>query len=275
MATFLSQIFYNCNKFDSVDKINNLENLMLTHNVYDKYFSNIIDKISENENKNSQKYIKNEIMNENNELKDNINNIFYPRKKESIFWCMYIALYDISTFYLINNKHNNILLQEKQKMGGFVKENPSIIKQSNHKVSNTTIKEIASELLTFDDISLQACIAMPMYIKKNIYILNTENNTYLYFYSGIENAENVFFQKLSNEYGIYNEKEGLINKINTYMYCLDDPNKPFKASSAYTVKDLNTIAKTINLEYDSEKIKKNDLYLLLWNKSVWNANYRK
>ena len=212
----------------------------------------------------------NEVINNDNE----INNVFFPKKKESLFWCMYIALYDHSSFYLIN-KNNNILLQEKQKMGEFIKNNASLIKLSNHKVSNTTIKEIASELLMFDDISLMICIAMPMYIKKNIYIINPENNTYLYFYSGIENSENIFFQKSLNEYGIYNSNNDLINKINTSIYCLEDPNKPFKACSSYTVKELNAIAKTISLEYNSEKIKKNDLYLLLWNKCVWNANNRK
>jgi hypothetical protein len=281
MATFLSQIFYSCNKFDEVNKIKNLENIMLTNDIYDKYFAiekKITDTISNNSINKLNKTEKTEqktIINIPVIAEEPKHELFNPNKRESLFWCIYAIHYGLKQYYLLQHKNNNTLIQEKQKMSAFVKANEVLIKQSNHKVSKTKLQEISSELLLLNDMSLLSCIAMPMYIKRNIYILNNDNNTYLYFSSGCDENENVFLNYKDGNYSLYCETEGLIHRVQNKMCILDDPLKPFNAASSYTLKELEKVGNMLGFEYDKKKHNKTEFYTIIWNACVWDARYRK
>lgn len=277
MAAFLSQIFYSCNKFDDVNKIKSLEHLMLTNDVYDKYFGGI-KKVAD------VKPVR--IMETTQEVAPVSTpttipipaityEMFVPNKKDSLFWCIYAIYYGLKQYHLLQHKNNNTMIQEKQKMSAFVKANEVLIKQSNHKVTKTKIQEIASELILFVDMSLLACIAVPMYIKKNLYILNPDNNTYLYFSSGCTENDSVFLHYKDGNYSLYCEDNGLIEKVRNKMFMIDNHLKPFNAASSYTLKELEKIGNMFGIIYDKKKTNKTDYYNLIWNACVWDARYRK
>ena len=216
MTSFLNQIFYNCNKFDTIDCIKSLEKYM---NIYSEKRSNtppFTEELNETTPLLSEKMEQYTVVDESatlpttlpttlpvvlpaalpvilpaalpvilpaNTLPDNnTTNLYYPQKKNSLFWCAFISCYGYNEYHLIGNRFSNKELEVKQDIIRYFTENPKYLKNSNQKVTNGLIQEISSELMINTKSSLLECIAFSIFFKKHIFIV--KNNTYLLFTFG-------------------------------------------------------------------------------------------
>jgi len=313
MTSFLNQIFYNCNKFDTIDCIKSLEKYM--HISKDHYrrdtppFTEEINETTPLLSENMELFID---INEPSvlpatlpsvlpatlptALPDNNNNLYYPQKKNSLFWCVFISCYGYNEYHLIGNRFSNKELEVKQDMIRYFTENPKHLKNSNHKVTNGLIQEISAELMINKKSSLLECIAFSIFFKKHLYIVN--NNTYLTFtfgnmidsemtsdnvviinYDSSEKNQNTdslqkpkqskCYNKNINEYGI--DLEPTIEKIESIRQekvLLEHYEKPLKGMSTYKVYELEDMARKLQM-ISTVSLNKTELYKAVWDTMMW------
>lgn len=274
MSQYLNQIFYKYNKFDNIESITKLEKYMFTHDLF-KNITNNKQQITENI-KNNNPIIEEESC--KNEKTENIQDtFFYPKRLNSLFWCIYIAIYGSSDYEMIGNKYINKEIEEKSKIYDFFKKTPLKMKESNHKVTKVMIQEILSELMVQNKSSLLTMIAMAVYYNKIIYII--KNNSYLCFSNNMEdtfsndNLQNYIIVNYKNtdEYGIDLEvTQDKITNITNKMYQLEGIDKPLKGVSTYKSYELDDIAKKLGI-FNNKTIamNKNELYKELCSNCVW------
>ena len=221
MNSYINQIFYKCNKFDTKN-IHLLEKYMLMKN---NFFMH--DNISlQNEGVLIPAFVPDfpngksgggihlqtipliEPLNKKNitiptfvptniplaitstvkpECVKNNNNIWFPSNNDSLFWSMYIGVNELKEYNLIKKGYDNIEMNEKQKILNYIKEHPIELKSVNYKISNNAIKEIMSELMINKNTSFLALYAISCYYKKNVYIV--KDKSYLYFSYNKHNGE--------------------------------------------------------------------------------------
>ena len=238
MTSFLNQIFYNCNKFDTIDCIKSLEKYMNISSekrcdsppFSEEFVSESTSSFPGNESRKrfesrsdsvrftpinettpllSEKMEQYIVVDEPSILpaalpvvlpvilpsalpvilpvvlpsdNNNTTNLYYPQKKNSLFWCAFISCYGYNEYHLIGNRFSNKELEVKQDIIRYFTENPKHLKNSNQKVTNGLIQEISSELMINTKSSLLECIAFSIFFKKHIFIV--KNNTYLLFTFG-------------------------------------------------------------------------------------------
>jgi hypothetical protein len=61
---------------------------------------------------------------------NNTTNLYYPQKKNSLFWCAFISCYGYNEYHLIGNRFSNKELEVKQDIIRFFTENPKYLKNS-------------------------------------------------------------------------------------------------------------------------------------------------
>ena len=60
-----------------------------------------------------------------------------------------------------------------------------------------------------------------------------------------------------------------IQEIKSNKICLENYMKPMKPASAYKVADLESLAKSVDIDISQKKYKKNELYELIHNTIQW------
>jgi hypothetical protein len=286
-SSYLNQIFYDYNKFDTKESI-----LLLEPYMYNKSDIPNIQPISKEIPKS---IISSEI------LKKEINNIKPPKEisDPSFFWCLYINHFGYDEFLKIGKKYKNIELEERVKMIDFIKQKPHKIKDSNIKITKIKTQEILSDLMSGQVISIFSYPIICLYYNISVYIVI--NKTYLYFGVSDSESKNVIlhfkpslhlctsktptlsadltgkgnsYHALEKCEGVKRGKSGIfviesdvtdekINKIKEELVCLESHDKPFKSISNYKVDDLENIAKKLGIFDITKKTKKDELFNLI------------
>lgn len=260
MCEYLNQIFYNNNKFDKSNDILLLERFMLTK---DKIQS-ILDErpINNVENTTTKTEEIKEIINKSEIPINKSEDLFYPDKTDSLFWCLYIAKHGITQYMSIGTKYNNEEIHVKQQVIDFIKKNPQNMKETNKKLTKVAIQEIMSGLMVNKTTAIDTVIALCCYYKISIFIV--KDFTYLEFTPN--NVSDIFIiYKKDNRFKIdLNTTEEKINKIKTNLHQIDCETKPLRGISTYKMSELTDIAKKIGVFNDKQKYKKEDLYKYLY-----------
>ena len=202
----------------------------------------IIDKVSKKENKEEIKY-----------------NIFYPKYKDTLFWCFYIINEGINNFFIINNNEFIIEKEYKIKIAEKLKEIKDDLKKYKLKRNN-----IESILVNDVYIDLECLNAFCLIFKKSIILV--DNNKYYEFLYSDNNLTIII--KNENKYGYYenlskDEKDKLVFKIKNEKWKIDNYKKPLKSISSYTIKDLHEMCTKLNIPLNNnlnKKKTKKDLY---------------
>jgi hypothetical protein len=293
--TFLNQIFYSCNKFDTIHHIGKLQPYMLTKTHHTK----IIDIYNESVKSLPVTPVVLEASispcpepepqpspSTSIEPSPSIQSIhhsaprktqstlFYPQKKNSLFWCMFIHVYGYDEFHLIGSRYQNKELDEKQKMIKFIKENPQRIKGCNHKVTNVMIQDLMAGLLTHRISPLHDCIVYSMFYNKTIYVV--KNSMYICYRNkeldttqdSLENTVILYCKngKKDNEYGIEMDvTAGKIEDIISNHIQIFNIEKPLKSMSEYKMPDLEKMAILLGIAMG----KKKDMYDSIMEKCNW------
>ena len=266
MTDILNPIFFSMKSFNDEEAILSLEKYMLFHN------SNVIHKCDQINN--AQETIVPDKIAE--KKKEEIPSIYLPRKQDTLFWCMYIAMYGYDEYTLITNHTGNKELEEKQKiMDYFVVKNRGKLRSANKKISKVKFQEMVSELMVDRKITLSVLILFVLFYDIDVLIVNKK--TYMEF-SSLDSGENksVFIIHRNNdkeyEIDLDTNNEKISNIVDNYLK-MECESKALKGISCYTVNELKEIYEKISddkTEITSQtKLSKTDIYNSILIKTVW------
>jgi hypothetical protein len=279
----LYQIFYQYNKFDKPAKLATLESYFYDiHQIpfvevehrkkveevklHDKTIESKDKQIESKDKQIESKDKQIESKDKQKEPKDK--NIFEPKQKDSIFWCVFMHVYGYGEYSMVGSKYGNRELEEKQKMISFFKENPKALKTTNHKITNGNIQEIHSEYLSVqNETTLLGVIGLAVYYNLRILLVDTSKKTYFDYHTNDTTKTCVLFKntgirgqkKYTFDMSMTDEK---IQTILQTMLCLEHYTKPLRAISTYSLSELEEIGKKLGLcdETSQKKSKKQELY---------------
>lgn len=279
--------------------ISELNDYMLTNSYINKFltqknetiFYDILKK-NKNDDVDMYKILRNNIKNENNEIKYNndkkvqlINytakeDIFEPEFYDKIFWCFYIILNGYNSYELI--KTNSFKEEKDFKIKTI--ENINNYKEELKKYK-LKINEIKDELLNEKKISVKTLFSLCIIYKLNIMYINMNKGIYFncfgnnieYKDKDNENENNIKFFNLpyiiiENSYKTFILNDNSIDNINIYKnkyYCIENISKPIKSISNYTIAEIHELCNKFNIKIktdDNKKINKIDLYNAIANK---------
>lgn len=173
----------------------------------------------------------------------NINDIFFPKQRDPLFWCFYIILNNKDTYEMVHN----FFITEKETKYKWIEEfrgRKELFKPI--KVSRNTVED---ELANAKAITMASIKALCHLKEKNIFYVDDKK-----YYEIIVNDENPVYliEKIEGKFGlkhqISNEK---IDYYRTNYWKLENLDKPLKAVSSYKSDELKDICKRLHIESHS------------------------
>ena len=114
-----------------------------------------------------------------------IKTFFQSNLRDSIFWCIYVAINGESCFQSqLKSGVNmiNLMMNEKKAISDYFNNNLSALKNSNHKITLAKINEIKCNLMTKSCMdSIDNFIPCSIYYKRPIYVYFEEIHSYMLF----------------------------------------------------------------------------------------------
>lgn len=186
------------------------------------------------------------------------NNRFFPNHVDKLFWCLFVIIYGLDEYKMINphyfEKEQNIKFQLIDE----IRAKKDQLKANQFKLINNMELDLANS----KNISLHTFMAILCIKNKNItYVeekkifesLRDQEDTKFILYKKDSNVENYELELNSSQMNIDSLKEKLI-VIPTYQYRL-------KAISSYTSDDLKEMCEKLKIDLSNQKkILKKDMY---------------
>ena len=280
MSNFLNNLLYRFNIISNPKDISMLNNYMLTTENKESIIINSMN----NENQ-ILPTLQEELCQEqepiSTDIHSEIQELYQPKKQDTLFWCLYILKYGHNDYLQIEHNYGVKELEEKQHISKFMKENTARIKNTNYKLTNVAIQEVLSEFLTPQkETSLLCLIVMIVFYNINVLIINEQTKCMLEFWCNKDRIPNinetadendaltyVLYKTENGKYKLQYENIGSfqINDLKEKYVVLESYNKYLKAASAYKVEELENIAKKFGVFDETKKYKKADLYELVGN----------
>lgn len=195
-------------------------------------------------------------------------NMISPSQRDSLFWCIYIAIHEYKEYNVIRNNHNTREIEWKQELSKKITATPTKIKSSNHKTTKANVSEILSDLMTNPyKTDILCLIAITVYYNINIIIMNDAKNLRFEFITNdTDDVKTYLFNK--NDKNYYSMQidpllEFEIADIRNTSYLIENNEKPIKSIGSYKVDKLEQYVKQFGLYKNTEKYKKTDLYNLI------------
>lgn len=213
------------------------------------FFPENIDKYT---NFNTIKVINNNFKNKNKENKKVEEDIFVPKEKDKLFWCIYVIIYGRENYELINNKFFEIEKKNKIESVEKIRDNKDKLKQE--KLRKT---EIEDELVNNNIISLKGLHALALINKLSIIYVGK-----YYYYKFLYNDDKPYIIiNNNNNIGLkFNYTEKFLTNILTNYWEIENYNKPLKGISSYSIKELTDICTRLKINIldnnGKKKIKK-------------------
>ncbi len=237
------------------DVFNELQYYMLDEETMQK---SLRMKISNDENKNDIKPVKN-----TNSTKKN--SLFIPKEQDNLFWCFYIIKNGEIKYETINK---NPLLTKQMKIDivSEVRKNKDIVK----KYKFDSISNIESNLVNDNNINSKTFLTLCA--MNNINIIYISKKTYYELLTNYTSTTYIVYElesqsKYYNKYGFEISTEELVTNIRTNLYKIDTIGKPIKGLSSYKVEELIHICNKLAIETTNKDTGKNkqkkDLYELI------------
>lgn len=190
---------------------------------------------------------------------------YFPRKPDTLFWCVYIALHGMKEYNQIGLHYGNVEIEEKQKMVELMRKTPNIIKNANKKITKVSSQEIMSDFMTNKRTTVDMLMIFAVYNNMRIILVNVDNKnqpdkSYTILGSQIYTQTIVIYKK-NNYYGLEMEyQEQKMEEILTNLFCMEQIDRPLKAITNYKIDELEAIAYKLNVDYTTSKLKKQELY---------------
>ena len=213
-------------------------------------------------------------------IQEDTKRLISPKQQDSLFWCLYIIEHGYKDYIQITHQYGIKELEEKQKTYEFVKNNTSLVKNTNYKMTGVAIQEMLSELIVVQkNLSFLSLIATIVRYNINILIVMEEKNCMLEFWCNKERIPNpnslredgdaATYVIYKTKYGKYKLQEENISsyklqELRDSYVVLESYNKILKAQTNYKVDDLEVMARKLYIITGTEemkiKYKKGELY---------------
>ena len=195
--------------------------------------------------------------------------IYYPEKKDTLFWCLYIAKNGVDAYNAITQGYSNIEMQEKQQIMESIKKQPSQLKNTNVKITNVAIQEIMSDIVTNATLNVSTLIAMAVFYKTRI-ILTKENKFYINICPTDEYENTIILHKNARgDYGIDTCVSTVkIQQIEGDQLRLHRHDRPLDAISNFSVEELKKLSVRLHID-QTIKYKKSELYQEAMRRCLW------
>jgi len=192
--------------------------------------------------------------------------VFYPDKKDTLFWCIFVANNGMAEYESIGRGYSNIEIDEKHKITNYIKGQPNRLKNTNHKITNVVIQEIMSDVLTNNMLNVQSLLALAVFYKKRI-ILTKGNKFYIDICPTDEVVGTIVLLKNDKgEYGL--GTNDMIDKIESEQFCMQKYDRPLNAVSNLSIDELKQISNKVGFEMKG-KYTKPVLYQELTRYCLW------
>ena len=174
---------------------------------------------------------------------NNVNNIFYPKQRDQLFWIFYTILHSVSEYEM----SHNFFTTEKETKYKWIEDlraKKELFKPI--KVSRNTVED---ELANKPKISMCTIKALCYLHDVNIFYIDNKK-----FYEMITNENKPIYiiEKNNHKYGLkQNVNIDNINYYREHYWKLENLDKPLKAISSYKVSDLTVICNKINIDCDN------------------------
>jgi len=205
--------------------------------------------------------IKNKIINNIPDKKsnENLNSLFFPREKDSLFWCFYIMKNGEANYEMIDFK--NLIVEKKIKIEYVEKLRKE--KQLLKTYKFATLTHIENQLANEQRIDIYTFLTLCVlenlnvfYINKNTYfeLLMNDTSTIYLIKKGFVNG-NKYVANFG--YKIDNKESEELTKYKNEFYKIDNIDKPIKSISAYKVQELIDFCNKLSIETVNNETKKN------------------
>jgi hypothetical protein len=208
-----------------------------------------------------------------------------PTQTDTLFWCIYIATYGYLDYISIGTKYKNKEIEIKQQMIKTIQTTPNLLRPNamdghTYKITKVATQEIMSELMLDQKTSLKTLYAMCIINKLSVYLVDENTKTYLKYGKDVVLKDVVEKDEYHGPVlitrsidGIYhidldttNEK---IENIKETLFEIEHGPKPIKPISSYKMADLEKMTEILDIAFDLEKVKKQEMYDKILNQCIW------
>lgn len=259
------QIFHPDRKWSVQESMKNFEPFMFLVKPCEPGLSHVCyDTIQEEPTPILQESFKKDNSVDMKELKPTKLKNFFPKKNDSLFWCIYISLNGMKEYDHIGCHYGNTEIEEKQKIMDLMRKEPEKMKTTDRRFTKVLCKEIMSDFMTNQRLTIDMLTTMAVYKNRKIVLINM-NEKYepskYYMILGVTTSKDVIvIYKRKQFYGLeMNYDEQKIQDIMNKLVCIEDMEKPLKSMTNYKVDELEEMANKINVEI-TYKMKKQELY---------------
>ena len=282
---FIDNFFLQNENTDYNIVVNKLQDYMLNENKIENSIKNKImnNRVIKKENE-FKKENKKENQNQNNDtisydnnskpsksvnqvkVKDNVNSLFFPIEKDSLFWSFYIMKNGEASYEMIDFK--NLIIEKKIKIEYVEKLRNE--KQLLKTYKFATLTHIENQLANEQRIDVNTFLTLCVLENLNVFYLN--KNTYFELLMNDSNVIHLIKKNFVNGnsyvanfgYKVENKESEEITKYKNNLYKIDNIDKPIKSISAYKVNELIEFCNKLSIEIVNSETKKNknknDLY---------------
>ena len=256
----MAEIVYPINSLDSLDSLKGYMALERNKNIETVQTGAIPipgteNKIVKSERNSSIRNNRGNKDKQDKQYKPDKQGIFTPRETDGLFWCFYILLNDLSTY--MDNLAKSFSIEHDFKIKAIEKMRDSDFKASM-KAHRLRLSTIEDELANSKKITTSTVKSLALLYNECFCIVNVAKRTYFVAGSNdrlssakiIYYADDKFYIKTltsnANKDSISMTPD--LSTITNDYYLLESLEKPIKSISSYTVLELQTIARKLDID---------------------------
>jgi hypothetical protein len=200
--------------------------------------------------------------------------VITPNHPDSLFWCIYILAHGYRDYIQIARNYGVKKLEVNKSVMQYMQQNMTKFHETNIKMTKLSAQTTMSELLSIQPTTnLNCLLAMCIYYKLNVYLVDANKKGMLKMISNSENDNPTYFI-YKGENGIYSVdiepiSQERLSSIDNELVCLDSSARPLKTISHYKVEELVTLAERLKIYDVNTKYKKADLYKEISETLMW------
>lgn len=191
---------------------------------------------------------------------------FYPKSKDCIFMCVYVAVYGEQALHQKGVNITNMIMNEKKLISDHCNSSPGVLKMSNYKLTIAKMNEIRCELMTqpFMNKIGGGLVACSIYYKRPIYVVCEDIGAYLRFvskeYVDDEGETDAIILRIEGT-RIYLDQSGKSADVRSKYMALPHFEKPMLGASNYKLDELvNMYGRVMKGPVSNEKMSKTEYY---------------
>ena len=197
-----------------------------------------------------------------------------PTHKDSLFWCLYILKYGYNDYIQIQRNYVVKKMETHQNIIDFLLPRQHKMKGVNTRISKARIQEMFSDMMTnHKDTHMINVYGIICFYEFNVIMLDESKNTFIRFHADDPEEKPTYLLRKDgyNNYSVVDEAltEEKLQTISEKFVALESFEKPLKGISNYKTDDLDVYIEKLGIIKGSEKIKKPDMFNMIWEHMKW------